>query len=429
MQVVRAVKVECVAPRRVVAVLREVYLAYRAMLEYALAYALENNVKSFVGLKGRIYKRLRGMYPGLPSHYAYTVCQDAANRVKSFLKLKRRDLARTEKPEVRRVSIWLDDHLWRLEGYTRVKIATHRGWVEVGLRPHKLYWRYANKPGWRLAGEAKLRLGSDKAELIFTFRKEVYRPYKPKAVVPVDLNENNVTFKAGEEVYVVKTNLKRLVVGYHEHRRRLQKKHQQKRPRLFRRLVRALREGERKRGIRCQVASLVVKRAKELGAVVVLENLPKMAPANMALRANGKLLRHRIYQAGFRAMLKAIVEECLENDVPYALVNPRGTSSTCPFCGSKLVRGCARRLRCPGCNLQAGRDVIAVLNLEKRYLQMGGAVPFTPKPHEAGAKPMNPVQRAKSPPQIQIATKMIEMMRWGQTESGVSHLDAYTPFN
>ncbi|RLG84613.1 MAG: hypothetical protein DRO18_06920, partial [Thermoprotei archaeon] len=97
-------------------------------------------------------------------------------------------------------------------------------------------------------------------------------------------------------------------------------------------------------------------------------------------------------------LLNIITDKCTEYDVPYVLVDPRNTSSTCPICGSKLkpMTGYARRLTCPNCSLSMGRDVIAVINLEKKYLQMRGVMPFTPKPYEVGVKLMNPAQRAET---------------------------------
>jgi len=61
--------------------------------------------------------------------------------------LKRLGLAEREYPEVRSVSVWLDDHLWKLNGSTSIRIATHKGWVKVELEPHKQYWKYVNG-GW-----------------------------------------------------------------------------------------------------------------------------------------------------------------------------------------------------------------------------------------------------------------------------------------
>jgi len=410
MKLTRTVKVECIVSSRNLAVLMEVYFMYKSMLEYILDYALENNIKSFTKLKAKLYRELRNTYPQLPSHYAYTVCQDATTRVKSFLKLKRKGLTYTEKPEVKKITLWLDDHLWKLNGYSEVKIATHKGWITLGIRPHKLSWKYMNNSEWNLSGESKLKLNSSKVELILTFRKEEYKPYEPKAVIPVDVNEDNITFKVCSEVYIVKTNFKKIVVGYHNHRRRVQEKYQQKLPKLFKKIIRATREKERKRNIRYQLANLIVKTAKELKTIIVLENLPKKTPSNMITRINSKMLKHRIYQAGFRGLLNTIIDKCMEYDVPYALVNPRETSSTCPICGSPLMRGNApRQMACPKCNYTSGRDIIAVINLEKKYLQMRGTMLFALKPCEVGVKLMNPAQRVKPLPTTRTKTKIYKM--------------------
>jgi len=39
-------------------------------------------------LRALKYREMRELYPHLPSHYAYTACQDASTRAKSFLKLR-----------------------------------------------------------------------------------------------------------------------------------------------------------------------------------------------------------------------------------------------------------------------------------------------------------------------------------------------------
>ncbi|RLF21851.1 MAG: transposase [Thermoprotei archaeon] len=411
MKPTRTVKVKCTVSKRNLAILKELLSMYKSMLEYTLNYALKNNIKSFTKLKAKVYRELRNTYPQLPSHYAYTVCQDVSTRIKSFLKLKRKGLTYTDKPEIKRITLWLDDHLWRLNEYMEVKIATHKGWITLGMRPHKLYWKYMNNPTWKLSGEAKLKMNSNGVELLLTFRKEEYKPYEPKAVIPVDINENNITFKVGNEVCMVKTNFKRIIVGYHNHRKRLQEKYQQRIPKLYKKLIRVLREKERKKNIRYQVANLIVKTARELKAIVVLEKLPKRTPNNMISRINSKILKHRIYQASFRGLLNVIIDKCMEYDVPYTLVNPRNTSSTCPICGSRLkpMTGYARRLICPNCNLSMGRDIIAVFNLEKKYLQMRGDMPFTPKLYEVGVKLMNPAQRVKPLPTIHSDTKLHKM--------------------
>jgi len=67
--------------------------------------------------------------------------------------------------------------------------------------------------------------------------------------------------------------------------------------------------------------------------------------------------------------------QCEKNGAPIIVVEPRGTSSTCPRCGSKLVENGYRRLRCPRCEFEADRDTVAVLNIEmKAFSKMWGAL-------------------------------------------------------
>ena len=81
------------------------------MVEQLTVYAVRNEIRSFTKLKALKYYEMRKLYPHLLSHYVYTACQDASTRAKGFLRLKKLGLAERDCPEVRKVSIWLDDHL------------------------------------------------------------------------------------------------------------------------------------------------------------------------------------------------------------------------------------------------------------------------------------------------------------------------------
>ncbi|WP_237697092.1 transposase [Desulfurococcus amylolyticus] len=198
---------------------------YRNMVEQPTMYAVRSKVRSFTELKALKYRELRNLYPHLPSHYAYTVCQDASTRAKSFLKLREKRLTEEEFPEVNSVSIWLDDHLWKMGGYTVVRIATHRGWVSVEFNPRKQYWRYING-GWSLASEAKIKLDKRGRRLVIylTFVKDV-EEYRSRGFIPVDVNENNVTALIDGSVYLFETNTGRIVLGYYYRRKRVQEKY------------------------------------------------------------------------------------------------------------------------------------------------------------------------------------------------------------
>jgi putative transposase len=168
-EVTRTVVVKSIPlPRKLFRVFVELEGMYRNMVEQLVLYAVRNGITSFTRLKALKYRELRSLYPQLPSHYAYTACQDASTRVKSFFKRRRKGLARRDYPEVNRVSIWLDDHLWRLKGLTSIEIATHRGWVAIELESHKQYWKYLNS-GWGLASEARVKLDKRSRRLSSTW--------------------------------------------------------------------------------------------------------------------------------------------------------------------------------------------------------------------------------------------------------------------
>jgi len=286
------------------------------------------------------YKELRSLYPHLPSHYAYTACQDAATRAKSFLRLKKKGLTSGEYPEVKRVSIWLDDHLWKPSGLTSVEIATHRGWVGVELEPHKQYWRYVNS-NWRLASGAKVKLDKKSRRLLvyLTFKRSV-EVYGPRGFIAVDVNESHVAAMVDGRVYLFETGFKDTVLGYYHRRNGVQKKYDKlcgTKCRTKRKIFRKLKERRRKSDLRWKLANIVVRLAKEKRYAIVLEKLGKNPAREMINRVRDGQLRHRIYQASFRGVQKAIEEKAREHGAPVVYVDPRNTSKLCPVHGAIIV--------------------------------------------------------------------------------------------
>ncbi|WP_052833691.1 hypothetical protein [Staphylothermus hellenicus] len=80
-RVARTVVVESVRiPRKLFRVFVEVEGMYRNMVEELTIHAVRNTITSFTRLKAQRYHELRKLYPKLPSHYAYTACQDSSTR-------------------------------------------------------------------------------------------------------------------------------------------------------------------------------------------------------------------------------------------------------------------------------------------------------------------------------------------------------------
>jgi IS605 OrfB family transposase len=370
-EVTRTVVVRSVPlPRRLFRVFVELEGVYKSMVGRLVAYAVENGVTSFVRLRALKYLELRSSYPQLPSHYAYTACQDAATRAKSFLRLRRRGLARGNYPEVRRISIWLDDHLWRMSGLTGIEVATHVGWVRVELEPHKQYWRYVNS-GWKLASEAKLRLDRRGRRLIFhlTFRRSV-EAYEPRDLIPVDVNENHVAVMIDQEVYLLETSFKDITLGYYYRRKAIQRKYDKSCGvdcRVKRRILRKLREGVRKNDLKWKLANIIVRTAVERRSAIVLERLGENPAKGMISRIKDAQLRHRVYQASFKGVQRAIEEKAREHGVPIVYVNPRNTSRMCPIHNAPIIYENGNRVgRCSRGGELWHREVAACHNLRLR---------------------------------------------------------------
>jgi len=367
-EVVRTVVVKSVPlPRRVFRVFAELEGVYRNMVEQLALFAVRNNITSFTKLKALKYRELRSLYPHLPSHYAYTACQDASTRAKSFLRLRKKGLTSRGFPEVKMISIWLDDHLWKLGGLTSIEIATHKGWVKVELEPHKQYWKYVNS-GWKLASEAKVKLDRKSRRLVvyLTFKKRV-EVYEPKSFVAVDVNENHVAVLVDGSVYIFETGFRDVILGYYYRRKRVQEKYDKVYGvscRAKRKVFRKLKERKVKNDLRWKLANIIVRIAKEKQYAIVLEKLGKNPAREMINHVKDAQLRHRIYQASFRGVQGSVEEKAREYGVPVIYVNPRNTSRLCPVHGTPIVYSNGGRIgRCSTGGELWHRDIAACFNL------------------------------------------------------------------
>ena len=354
-------------PRKLFRVFVELEGMYRNMVEQLVLYAVKNGITSFTRLKALKYRELRSLYPQLPSHYVYTACQDVSTRVKSFSRLKKRGLAKRGYPEVNKVSIWLDDHLWKMRSLTNIEIATHRGWIAVELEPHKQFWKYVGS-GWRLSSETKVKLDKRSRQLIvyLTFKKSV-EVYRPSGFVAVDVNENHVAVLVDDKVYLFETGFRDMVLGYYYRRKRVQEKYDKlygASCRVKRRIFRKLKERKRKSDLRWKLANIVVRVAWEKQYAIVLEKLGEEPAKEMINNVKDDQLRHRIYQASFKGVQKAIEEKAKEYGVPVIYVNPRNTSRMCPVHNTKIVYSNGSRIgRCTKGGELWHRDVVACYNL------------------------------------------------------------------
>jgi len=384
--------------------LAEVEREYSQMLRELVDFAYEHGITSFVKLRAAKYEELKDRHPDLPTHYIYTACRDAVTRVKSFLAMKEEGRAHTDKPQVRNVTVWLDEVLWRPEGYTAVKLSTKRGRVAIELRLHRQFWRYVNG-GWVMSTDARFKLDHRRRVVYFyfIFRREV-KPYEPRGFVSVDVNENNVTLLVDGAAYLLETDIRRITLGYAERRRRIQERNDGTFADVRRknRAKNKLREGDVKRDIRRKIANLVVQAAYAKRYAIVLEELGDRPAEDMIKGVKSPRLRHRIYQAAFKGVQKAIEEKAREWGVPIVYVDPRNTSKLCPIHGVEIEYNYEARLgKCPIGGEVWHRDVAAVWNLLLRaWGDVGSALSPGPVGEAARGAVTPPPSAAHDPTRI-----------------------------
>ena len=79
----------------------------------------------------------------------------------------------------------------------------------------------------------------------------------------------------------------------------------------------------------------------------------------------------------YRRLHESIVSKAIEYNVPVVFINPRGTSSTCPRCSTKLVYN-HRLAVCPKCSFISDRDKVGAMNIWFKALKAYVGEPGSP---------------------------------------------------
>ena len=78
----------------------------------------------------------------------------------------------------------------------------------------------------------------------------------------------------------------------------------------------------------------------------------------------------------YRRLLWWIKWQAAKRGVPVVTVDPRGTSTTCLKCGGKMAEVGHRRMKCAACGFEEDRDIVAILNIEKKARERLGNPTF-----------------------------------------------------
>jgi len=364
---------------------------YREALNYAVKVVIESKALSLGKAHKLLYSVLKERC-NLPSKVAVDCYIETIAIAKSWL----------SNPNRGRVPRAKTPRLWLTNGYS---YRLRDGYVEVlgGFRLRIIGWdmRYDSCP----SGDAVLLLKDGK--FILGVSKRVPKPakYVARGVLAVDVNEKHIVIGNSRFEYRFETAVGR-ALHYKRLAEELQKKYSsprysawlrrrgiRERIRYFHRKARNVVENWAKK-----VSHKIVALAKQHLYAFAREDLTNLVEN---LRKLPKEHRVSLLILSYRKLEHWINWQCEKNGVPIIVVEPRGTSSTCPVCSSKLAENGYRRLRCSRCGFEADRDTVAVLDIEKRALsKMGGSLttPTAPQmtdvaPNRCG-EPMNPLRGA-----------------------------------
>jgi putative transposase len=295
------------------------------------------------------------------------------------------------KPVLRRLSARVDKYDYRLDldnmtltlklhsdHEVKLKLVTSRDRVEKfrGWSNYEIVVKYEDGEFW-----------------VSVYFRRAIKPVKPRTVMAIDLNFDNITLAILTlDGRLVK--LKRFKTPYRKilTRRiwieRIQKKYSSS-WRFIRGVRRVVeRHGERTRNISWdyshKVGDLVAELAIRYRSAIILEDLEKLRENNK----RGKRFNKKLGLWFYRRIQFCIEYEARERGLEVIKINPKGTSSKCPRCGSKLIENENRVLRCRKCGFTGDRDVIATINLYKKYVSkhsrcgVSGVTLNAPKPNE-----------------------------------------------
>jgi IS605 OrfB family transposase len=361
---------------------------YREALNYSIKVVIENKALGLSKAHRPLYKVFKERY-GLPSKIAQDCYREAITIARSWLN----NPGRGNMPRAMAPRIWLTNkYSYRVRG----------GYVELlgGYKLRIIGWdkRYDVYP----SGDAILLFKDGK--LILGISKRVPKPakYSPSGVLAVDINEKEIVVGNSTVEQRFETAVKR-ALHYKNLAEYLQKKYSStrynawlRRKSIKRRISRFHSKAKRiiedwAKKVSNKIASLAkrhqyaVAREDLTGLVENLRKLPKEHKVGLTILS-------------YRRLVHWIDWQCEKYGVPIIVVEPRGTSTTCPMCSSKLVEKGYRRLRCPKCGFKADRDTVAVMNIERIAIsKMGGslATPTAPQmtdvaPNRCG-EPMKPL--------------------------------------
>jgi putative transposase len=351
---------------------------YMEGLNHAIRVIVENKALSLGKAHKLLYGVLKERYC-LPSKVAIDCYREAIAIAKSWLG----NSSGGRVPRAKTLRLWLT---------YRQSYRIRDSCIEVlgGYKLRIIGWdrRYDSYP----SGDAILLFKDGK--FILKISKHVPKPvkYVSRGVLAVDVNEKHIVVGNSKTEHRFKTAVRR-ALHYKQLAENLQKRYSsakysawvrrrgvRERIKYFHRKARNITEDWAKK-----VSHKIAFLARQHQYTVAREDLTNLVNS---LRKLPKEHRVSLLILSYRRLELWIDWQCEKNGVPIIVVEPRGTSTTCPICGSKLIENIYRRLRCPRCGFEADRDTIAIMNIEGIALsKMGGSLTTPTAPQMTDVDP------------------------------------------
>ena len=331
-------------------------VAFRNAVRYVVNWCIENRVVSLVKVHHNLYHKLRETY-GLPARLTLDAIRQGIWIAKGWL----RNPKRGRRPVIRKLSMILTPKQSYSFGWAEASILTINGRKTIPLvYVERWHGKYRD---WRVK-EARLLPG----RLNVVVEKEV--PIKSVSdVLGLDINYANLTFSDKTKI-PVKGFIKALT--FKARAEAVQQRYSKKWKHVKGIKQAVSRFGAKARNIIKdtvnQLAVQVVKITSQKNSALAVEDLKKL---NSGFKIFSKNQRIRLHLWAYKKLLKTIEFKAGVEGISVIKVNPKGTSSKCPICQSKLKEVSYRRLRCPSCGFEADRDYIGALNVKMKAFSGG----------------------------------------------------------
>jgi putative transposase len=324
---------------------------FRLMCNDAIRIALTQEPKSRFDLIALAYHRLKEY--DLHTHYILSACEVAYSVYKNK--------NRKKVPYIRKAFIKLDNQSYTLN-HLLLRIPTvPRHFIFLTLEGSNYHLSLIN--------DLSLKRGSitiTERAVSISLSNFVSRA-DPTGFVGVDVNERNVTISATNgfgSMFSELGEVAEIKERYREIRAKISKltRHDN---RIRRKLLAKYGEREKNRTVRRihEVSSEIVRYAKENRFGIKMEKLTGIRKKFRRWSGQGTSYRARLNSWVFGETQRQIGYKAAWLGVPVHYVNPRGTSSNCPDCGSRVANLQDRKLYCPTCDKTWDRDDLASKNI------------------------------------------------------------------